>query len=247
VQLVLLLFGKERLTYSEKIASRLLLFPSISSQQVTRWKKERKVEQKKARMTSSDIFKKFTLESVAQMASTSMKDQKRMRDDLFEQFPLLADHWEDILPKKTELMLVRCHDQVFMVTHASQKPEVLFFRHHDGPYLPHLKVLHRYPFILKRAQVDIGGCKYVVSGANIMCQGLTSPGGALDDTIVEGDVVALHVEGKRHAVGVGIASMTANEIRAKNKGPCIDNVHHLGDGLWMNPVLSASSVTKRKE
>jgi PUA domain protein len=197
--------------------------------------------------TSSDIFKKFTLESVAQMAATSMKDQKRMRDDLAEQYPSLAEHWEDILPKKVELMLVRCHEQVFMVTHAGTTPEVLFFRHHNGPYLPHLKLLHQYPFILPRVQCDIGGCRYVISGANVMCQGLTSAGGSLDDDIKVGDVVAIHVEGKKLAVGVGLCTMAPKEIRAKNKGPCIDNVHHLGDGLWMNPILSASSVSKRKE
>ena len=198
--------------------------------------------------TSSDLFKKFTLESVSQMASTSMKEQKRMRDDLAEQYPMLADFWEEIIPKKQELMLVRCHDQVFMVTHAgTTKPEVLFFRHHDGQYLPHLHLLHQYPFILPRVQVDIGGCKYVVSGANVMCQGLTSAGGMIDDNIKVGDAVAIHVEGKLHAVGVGFAMMAPKEIRTKNKGPCIDNVHHLGDGLWMNPVLSASAITKKKE
>ncbi|EPY37690.1 PUA domain protein [Angomonas deanei] len=109
--------------------------------------------------------------------------------------------------------------------------------------MPHLKLLHKYPFILEAQQVDIGGCKYVVSGANIMCQGLTSEGGQLSDKAKEGDVVAVYVEGKEHAVAVGTMMMSPEEIRSKNKGPCIENVHHLGDGLWMNPILSASHIS----
>lgn len=44
------------------------------------------------------------------------------------------------------------------------------------------------PFILPHQQVDKGAIKFVLSGANIMCPGLTSPGAKLypaaGDTIV---------------------------------------------------------------
>lgn len=36
---------------------------------------------------------------------------------------------------------------------------------------------------MKKLQVDRGAIKFVLSGANIMCPGLTSPGGALDDQV----------------------------------------------------------------
>lgn len=36
---------------------------------------------------------------------------------------------------------------------------------------------------MKKLQVDRGAIKFVLSGANIMCPGLTSPGGALDDEV----------------------------------------------------------------
>jgi len=41
------------------------------------------------------------------------------------------------------------------------------------------------PDIMKKFQVDRGAIKFVLSGANIMCPGLTSPGGALDDEVEE--------------------------------------------------------------
>lgn len=36
---------------------------------------------------------------------------------------------------------------------------------------------------MKKLQVDRGAIKFVLSGANIMCPGLTSPGGALDNEV----------------------------------------------------------------
>lgn len=36
------------------------------------------------------------------------------------------------------------------------------------------------PDIMKKLQVDRGAIKFVLAGANIMCPGLTSPGGVLD-------------------------------------------------------------------
>ena len=39
------------------------------------------------------------------------------------------------------------------------------------------------PNIMKKLQVDRGAIKFVLSGANIMCPGLTSPGGALDEEV----------------------------------------------------------------
>ena len=39
------------------------------------------------------------------------------------------------------------------------------------------------PNIMKKFQVDRGAIKFVLAGANIMCPGLTSPGGALDEDV----------------------------------------------------------------
>lgn len=39
------------------------------------------------------------------------------------------------------------------------------------------------PGIMKKFRVDRGAIKFVLAGANIMCPGLTSAGGALDDDV----------------------------------------------------------------
>ncbi|EDO28447.1 predicted protein, partial [Nematostella vectensis] len=58
----------------------------------------------------------------------------------------------------------------------SVNQDLLFFRQRDGPYLPSLRLLHQYPFMMTRQQVDRGAIRFILSGANIMCPGLTSPG-----------------------------------------------------------------------
>lgn len=39
------------------------------------------------------------------------------------------------------------------------------------------------PNIMKKLQVDRGAIRFVLAGANIMCPGLTSPGGVLDEDV----------------------------------------------------------------
>ena len=39
------------------------------------------------------------------------------------------------------------------------------------------------PNIMKKLQVDRGAIRFVLAGANIMCPGLTSPGGVLDEEV----------------------------------------------------------------
>ena len=43
--------------------------------------------------------------------------------------------------------------------------------------------MHVDPTIMKKLQVDRGAIKFVLAGANIMCPGLTSPGGILDEEV----------------------------------------------------------------
>lgn len=71
----------------------------------------------------------------------------------------------------------------------------------------------------------------MLSGANIMCPGLTSPGAKLYPAAAD-TVVAIMAEGKQHALCVGVMKMSAEEIEKVNKGIGIENIHYLNDGLW---------------
>lgn len=56
--------------------------------------------------------------------------------------------------------------------------EVVCFKYYKT-YIPSLKILHKYPKLMKHYQVDQGAIKFCLNGANVMCQGMTSPGGKI--------------------------------------------------------------------
>lgn len=60
-------------------------------------------------------------------------------------------------------------------------------------------------------QVDKGAIKFVLSGANIMAPGLTSPGGKMTPC-EKNSVVAIMAEGKQHALAIGVMKMSTNEM-----------------------------------
>lgn len=44
--------------------------------------------------------------------------------------------------------------------------------------------------------------------------------------------MALYVEGKEHALAIGVTKMSTKEIRTVNKGIAVEVVHYLGDAFW---------------
>jgi PUA domain protein len=105
------------------------------------------------------------------------------------------------------------------------------FRHHNEAWCPTLRLLHQYPFLLPQQRVDKGAIRFVLSGANIMCPGLTHPNAKMT-AVDEGTVVGIFAEGKTNALAVGKTSMSTKEITEKNKGVGVENYHYLNDGLW---------------
>lgn len=60
-------------------------------------------------------------------------------------------------------------------------------------------------------QVDKGAIRFILSGANIMCPGLTSPGACMT-TVAKGASVAIMAEGKENAVAIGTTSMSSEDM-----------------------------------
>ena len=59
--------------------------------------------------------------------------------------------------------------------------------------------------------MDKGAIKFVLSGANVMAPGLTSPGGKLTPCD-KNTVVAVMAEGKEHALAIGITKLSSDEM-----------------------------------
>jgi len=98
-----------------------------------------------------------------------------------------------------------------------------------------MRLLHKYPFILPSVRVDRGAIRFLLSGANMMCPGFTSRGGALpseSEALPPNTPVAIHAEGKEHAAGIGLTKLGTEEIKSVNKGVGVETICYLGDDLW---------------
>ncbi|KAI4924712.1 hypothetical protein J4E85_007829 [Alternaria conjuncta] len=169
--------------------------------------------------------------------------QRAIRSKVLEEYPRLEPYIEDILPKKEQLDLVKLPDRVSLYTlHTTP----LFFQHMDDALLPHLTLVHKYPFAFHRLRIDRGAIRFVLSGATLMAPGLTSPGGRLPgpelsdedkevygaQDLKEGEVVVIEAEGKETACMVGVLKMGTEEMKRVKKGQACEAGHYLGDGLW---------------
>lgn len=70
------------------------------------------------------------------------------------------------------------------------------------------------PGLLPTVGVDRGAIPFVLKGAKIMCQGLTSPGGSLpEENLEEGEFVAITAEGKGPLpIAIGQLTMSTDEM-----------------------------------
>ncbi|XP_017054541.2 malignant T-cell-amplified sequence 1 homolog, partial [Drosophila ficusphila] len=198
------------------------LVPSlIRSHQLPKKAQEKEVVQNVQKFEDKD-----SISSIQQLKSSV---QKGIRAKLLEAYPKLETHIDLILPKKDSYRIAKCHDHIELLLNGAG--EQVFFRHRDGPWMPTLRLLHKFPYFVTMQQVDKGAIRFVLSGANVMCPGLTSPGACMTPAD-KSTVVAIMAEGKEHALAIGLLTLSTEEILAKNKGIGIETYHFLNDGLW---------------
>lgn len=179
--------------------------------------------------------------------------QRALRQSLLATYPLLTPHIEEILPKKGSLESMKLPDRNTLYVLDSVP---LFYQNDGSDLLPHLKLVHRFPQAFPSIRIDRGAIRFVLSGATLMAPGLTSAGGRLpvdggkpleegkemEQGIVEdgrwsrelakGEPVVIMAEGKEEACAVGTLAAGTDEVKAKGKGPVVEDAHFLGDGLW---------------
>ncbi|KAI4177243.1 MAG: hypothetical protein LQ348_005874 [Seirophora lacunosa] len=173
--------------------------------------------------------------------------QRAIRTKITETYPLLAPHIDEIIPKKSQLDLLKLPDRITLYALGTTP---LFFQHMDDPLIPHLRIVHQFPSCFPRIRIDRGAIRFVLSGATLMAPGLTSAGGRLptgepaaedaDESdkryegreLNEGEVVVVEAEGKDEACMIGQLRVGTREVKEKKKGVVIDTGHYLGDGLW---------------
>lgn len=175
------------------------------------------------------MFKKFGKEEIHSRSNIKSSVQRGLKTKFVSQFEALEPVIDTIIPKKSQAILIKCEDKISLY---SVNGEVILFQHFDD-LIPMLRIVHKYPQLFPSVQVDRGAIKFVLSGANVMCPGLTSPGAKLPEENLEQDtIVTIYAEGKENALAIGKLTMSTDDIKSKNKGIGIELLHYLGDGLW---------------
>jgi len=183
------------------------------------------------------MFKKFSSdEGVSSSSQLKNSVQRSIQAQIVEQYPNLEEAIELILPKK-DMKTAKCNSGAEPIQLILVNNEIVFFQQQHGPFFPSLRLLHKYPTMMNRMQVDKGAIRFVLAGANIMCPGFTSAGGSMPVPIAEEQPVAIYAEGKQHAMALGLTKMSTAQIAEINKGIAVETVHFLMDGLWQSPSI----------
>lgn len=183
------------------------------------------------------MFKRFSVdESVSSQSAMKSSQQRAARAKIIEQMPAIQPYIDDFFPKKEKTTMVKCTGHISMLASASGTP--LFIQTRNGQFVPTLRILHKYPFILPVLRVDRGATKHVMNGAHVMVPGLRSERAVIEQEVDRGAVVAVYAESKEHALAVGITEMSTRDMRIVDKGVAIDNLHHVSDDLWKTTNLS---------
>lgn len=181
------------------------------------------------------MFRKFDPSSdVSTSTQVKASVQRGIRAQIQQAHPALTDEvLDELLPKKHPLVQYKVGPHMMLycrhVEHdddRSPTDEPMFFQQRDKAILPTLKMVHQYPSLqLTRVTVDKGAIPFLLGGANVMCAGLTNPGGEMPEDGVEqdeqgfdlpglekGDGVVIYAEGKENALAVGTMTMSSAEV-----------------------------------
>ena len=124
--------------------------------------------------------------------------------------------------------LVELTDSPFDLVLVDGEPDVLYYES-DGDREPFLTVrgANDHPPERGVVTVDAGAVSFVSDGADVMRPGITEA----DDSIAEGDLVAVAEETHGKVLGVGRALVDGAEM-AGDSGKVVESLHHVGDDLY---------------
>ena len=189
------------------------------------------------------MFKRFDpTNDVSTSTQVKSSIARALKAQIVENHPAITeDQLHELLPKKSPLVQYKVgpHLKLYcrQVARAGQddedednqrgpSDEPVLFQHRDGPILPCLKLVHQYPTIhFQSVTVDKGAIPYLLGGANVMCPGLTNPGGEMPADgqgvdangfdkpgLEKGAGVVIFAEGKEYAIAVGVMSMSSADV-----------------------------------
>ena len=113
------------------------------------------------------MFKKFDPSESKQLTLMKNKVARDYRNSVIKQYPILEEIIDDFWPKKSsKQQIMKMEGKVSLIIVDSVP---MFYQQRDGPMIPTLRMLHRFPQMLPAQTCDRGAIKFILSGSNIMC------------------------------------------------------------------------------
>mmetsp|Transcript_39747 Transcript_39747/g.65079 ORF Transcript_39747/g.65079 Transcript_39747/m.65079 type:complete len:186 (-) Transcript_39747:168-725(-) len=185
------------------------------------------------------MLKKFSIDQISSSNRAKTSISKKLRKQIIDLYPMCEDFMDDTFPKKGVMNLTTSKAGGTRFTFIMDEEFVAwFFQMRNGAPIPTLRLLHQFPDMLPRFQVDEGAIKFVLRGSDIFCAGLTSKGGNMVE-VEEETVVAIYAEGKQHACSIGLTTMSTEQIRKVNAGVGVNQIHYMCDGFWQLKTLES--------
>lgn len=189
------------------------------------------------------MFRRFD-PSADVSTSTQVKAsvQRSIKSQISTAHPNITEELlDELLPKKNPLVQYKVGPHLILYCRKKQRQvddddddddvaipsqEPMFFQHRDGPILPTLKLVHKYPDLkFTQVTVDKGAIPFLLGGAHIMSPGLTNEGGFMPADgeekdehgfdkpgLEKGSGVVVYAEGKEFALAVGVMTMSSVEM-----------------------------------
>lgn len=161
------------------------------------------------------MFKRFDPEDCSTSTQIKSSAQRAIKVKILETFPdLTEDIMDQLLPKKPPLVQYKAPNLTIYCTGGDANVPLFYQnRDWDNLVLPALKFVHKYPDLQwTKVTVDKGAIPYILGGANIMCPGLTNPGGKIAPGLAKGCAVVIMAEGKEHAIAIGKLKISSDDM-----------------------------------
>lgn len=137
----------------------------------------------------------------------------------------------ELLNKKDKIEVVETED----ITVLLKNDVPLLFKHKiteedeiREEWIPTLKTTFSAEIKLKKITVDKGAIKFVLNGADIMRPGITQ----IEPGIEKNELILIIEELQNKPLALGIALYDSEEMKTKEQGKVIENIHCLNDKIW---------------
>lgn len=120
--------------------------------------------------------------------------------------------------------LVELADSPFDLVLVDGDPDALYYE--DEPFVT-VRGANAYEPERGIVTVDAGAVSFVSDGADVMRPGIVGA----DDSIAEGDLVAIAEESHGKVLAIGRAMVDGSEM-VGDSGKVVESIHHVGDDLY---------------